>query len=68
METYFDAQVWFNRIVGEPEPIDRFESKEEAVAAGRDEAIERGVEHIVRSRDGQIESRDGQIHEPGIEP
>jgi hypothetical protein len=65
VETYFDAQVWFNRIIGQNDPIDRFESKDEAIAAGRDESIERGVEHIIRTRDGQIYERNSYGNDTG---
>jgi len=58
IETYFEKGQWKNWVqdaredIGEPHA-----TKEEAVAAGREVAQQRGVEHIVRDEDAVVEDR-----------
>ncbi|WP_102191349.1 DUF2188 domain-containing protein [Microbacterium aurantiacum] len=65
VETFHRDGGWFNRLEGESEQVGaRHATKDEAVAAGRDLARARGVEHIVRNLDGQIGERSSYGHDP----
>lgn len=64
VEVFHQDQVWRVQVEGEPEPVARHRTKEEAVAAGRDEANRRRVELIVRNQDGRIAERDTEGDDP----
>lgn len=57
IETYYDDGQWKNRAQGNERASNVHESKREAQAAGREMAIERGVEHLVKGKDGAIQER-----------
>lgn len=64
VETFHDNNMWGNRIEGEGPTGDFFENKEPAVAAGRELAKERGVEHIIHNLDGRIGERNSYGNDP----
>jgi len=48
---------WANRDEGNERVTNSAPTKAEAQAQGRNMAIERGVEHLIHNRDGQIAER-----------
>jgi hypothetical protein len=57
VETFHQDGQWRNRIEGDHVLEESFETKAEAVEAGRELARSRRVEHIIRNEDGQIGER-----------
>jgi hypothetical protein len=57
IETYFEDGQWKNRAQGNDRASNTAPTKGEAQAKGREMAIERGVEHIVKKQDGTIGER-----------
>ncbi|MDV7102066.1 DUF2188 domain-containing protein [Gordonia amicalis] len=57
IETYYEDGVWKNRAQGNTRASNTGGTKDEAQARGRDMAIDRGVEHVVKNRDGTISGR-----------
>lgn len=55
---------WRNRIEGHEELPGEHGTRAEAVTAGRDEARDRRVEHIVHNLDGTIGERNTHGHDP----
>jgi hypothetical protein len=54
VETYFEDGKWKNAIVPGEDIGGPYDSRDEAVAAGRDAARERKVEHVVRDEQGEV--------------
>ncbi len=53
IETFHQNGTWFNRIEGESRTLGAgYENREDAVAAGREAAVARQVEHSVKSEEG----------------
>lgn len=48
---------WANRVEGGERVSNTAPTKSEAQSSGRDMARERGVEHLIHNRDGQIGER-----------
>jgi hypothetical protein len=63
VETFFDSEAdkWANRMNGEES---RYNSKPEAIAAGRVEAQRRHLEHVIRNREGRIVERNSFVGDP----
>lgn len=57
IETFYEDNVWKSRREGSAEVFGAGDSKEDAVAKGRDAAMQEGVEHIIRNQNGQIGER-----------
>lgn len=57
IETYYEDGQWKNRAQGNRRASNAHGTKAEAQARGRDMAIDRGVEHIVKKQDGTIGER-----------
>lgn len=57
IETYYEDGVWKNRPQGNDRASSTHETKADAQARGRDMAIARDVEHIIKKRDGTIGDR-----------
>lgn len=55
---------WRNRVEALAELPGAYDTKDEAVRVGRDEARERKVEHIIRNLDGTIRERNTYGHDP----
>lgn len=64
VETYHEDEQWHNRIEGSGRVIGSYDTKDEAVAAGRDEARERQVEHLIKGMDGRISERNSYGNDP----
>ena len=54
IETYHEDGQWKNRPQGNQRASNTHSTKAEAQAAGRDMAINRGVEHVIKKMDGTI--------------
>lgn len=57
VETYYEDGDWKNKVEGNSRASNAGGTKAERQAAGRDMAIDRGVEHIIRKQDGTIGER-----------
>lgn len=57
IETYNQDGIWKNRVEGGQKASNTAETKAEAEAAGRQMAIDRGVEHVIKKLDGTIGER-----------
>lgn len=54
VETYFEGNEWRCRISGDATPFHTTDTKEQAETIGREEAHRRGVEHIIKNKDGTV--------------
>jgi hypothetical protein len=63
VETYHQDGAWHNRIEG-GEVLSDHRTKTEAQAAGREYAMDRRVEHIIKNENGQIAARNSYGHDP----
>jgi hypothetical protein len=57
IETYYEDNQWKNKVEGGQRASNTSDTKAEAQAEGRQMAIDRGVEHIIRNRGGEIGER-----------
>lgn len=58
IETFRRDGLWFNRIEGESRTLGAgFEKEAEAIAAGREAAVARQVEHNLKFTDGSTDDR-----------
>ena len=64
VETFHEGGAWHNKIEGTDTVLGTYPVKADAVAAGRDEARSRKVEHIIRNLDGRIAERSTEGHDP----
>lgn len=64
IETYSEDGQWKNREQGNARASSVHGTKAEAVAAGRDLAKKRGVEHIIKKQDGSIGEKNSYGHDP----
>ena len=64
VETFHKDGRWHNRIEGTDEVFGSADTKDEAVATGRDRAKADKVEHIIRNLDGQIGERNSYGNDP----
>ena len=64
VETYHSDGRWKNRVEALEDLPGSYDTKDEALEVGRDEARERKVEHIVRNLDGTIADRSTYGHDP----
>jgi hypothetical protein len=54
IETYYEDGQWKNRPEGNQRASSAHDTKAEAEASGRQMAIDRGVEHVIKKQDGTI--------------
>ncbi|MGA3486964.1 DUF2188 domain-containing protein [Micromonosporaceae bacterium DT55] len=54
VETYHEDGQWKDRPEGNERASSTHDTKADAVAAGRDMAKDRGVEHVIKKEDGTI--------------
>ena len=60
---------WLNEIEGGDGTLPgRQETKDEAVAAGREEAMRRETEHVIHNEDGSISERNSYGGDPAHRP
>ena len=64
VETFNRDGKWHIRIEGAGEILATFDTRVEAVQAGKEEAREREVEHIVHNLDGTIAERESYGRDP----
>lgn len=57
IETYFEGGEWKNRPQGNQRASGVHPTKREAQKVGRDMARERGVEHVIKRKNGTIGER-----------
>lgn len=57
IETYYEDGQWKNRPQGNDRASNVHDTKVDAQSAGRDMAVDRGVEHVIKNKDGQIGAR-----------
>lgn len=54
IETYYEDGQWKNKAEGNTRASGTYDTKADAQADGRQMAIDRGVEHVVKRMDGTI--------------
>ena len=60
---------WRTTIEGTEEPLPgSHDTKQEAVAAGRQEAMQRRTEHVIHNQDGSISERNSYGNDPSDRP
>jgi len=59
-----EAENWRNISEGASRPAKVYDTKAEAVAAGRQTAINRGVEQLIHNENGQIGYRNSYGNDP----
>lgn len=64
VETVYADGVWTNTVEGESDIGAYYQTKDRAVEAGRELAIERKVEHVIKNQDGTISERNSYGHDP----
>jgi hypothetical protein len=64
IETYHEDGQWKNKAEGDGRALSVHETKAAAVGAGRQMAIARKVEHIIRNMDGTIGERNSYGNDP----
>lgn len=57
IETYYEDGQWKNRAQGNKRASSTHGTKAEAQGTGRQMAVDRGVEHIIKKKDGTIGDR-----------
>lgn len=57
VETYYEDGVWKNRVQGNARASNTGETKAEVQARGRQMAIDRDAEHVIKNRDGRISEK-----------
>lgn len=57
IETYYEDGRWKNRPQGNTRASNTHDRKADAEAVGRGMAMDRGVEHLVKNKDGQISKK-----------
>jgi hypothetical protein len=64
VETVYVDGSWTNQVEGEGPTEDLFQTKDRAVAAGRELARRRRAEHIIKNQDGTIGDRNSYGNDP----
>lgn len=65
IETYYEDGAWKNKREGAGRAFGAdYNTKDEAVAAGREAAQADKVEHVIRNQDGQIGSKNSYGNDP----
>lgn len=54
VDTYFEDGQWKNKVEGNSRASNVHDRKSDAQAVGRDMAIDRGVEHVIKKIDGTV--------------
>lgn len=67
VHTVYKHESWVNKLE-EGEELATFQTKEEAVSAGRHEARHRKTEHVVHNMDGTISQRNSYGNDPASRP
>lgn len=64
VDTYFEDGQWKNKVEGNSRASNVHDTKKDAQAAGRDMAISRGVEHVIKKMDGTIGDKNSYGNDP----
>ena len=64
VHTVHKRDTWINEIEDGEEPAGSHATKEVAVSAGREEAINRKTEHVIHNQDGTISERNSYGNDP----
>jgi hypothetical protein len=64
IETYYEDGVWKNRPQGNERASNTAATKAEAQAVGREMAKVRGVEHVIKNKDGTIGQKNSYGNDP----
>jgi hypothetical protein len=59
---------WTNTVEGGSSPSATYETKDEAVSAGRDLARKHEAEHLIHAADGTISERNSYGNDPASRP
>ncbi|MGW4842771.1 DUF2188 domain-containing protein [Nocardia brasiliensis] len=57
IETYYEDGIWKNRPEGNSRASNTHDTKAAATEEGREMAIKRDVEHLIKRKDGQIQEK-----------
>jgi Uncharacterized protein conserved in bacteria (DUF2188) len=68
IHTTYASGAWQNKREGDDTVISRHETKAEAVAAGRAEAMRVKTEHIIHDQEGVIRERHSYGNDPADRP
>ena len=64
VETFHQGGAWHNRIEGEKGTTGPYNTKAEAVDAGREQARRAKREHIIKNENGQIAEKNSYGNDP----
>jgi Uncharacterized protein conserved in bacteria (DUF2188) len=67
VHTVPSGEKWKNEVEGDGD-LSTYSTKEEAVAAGREEARKRQTEHVIHNADGSIGERNSYGSDPSRSP
>ena len=68
VHTIYKHGQWTNEIEGNAGNIGTFDTKEAAVAAGREQAMKGKTEHVIHNLDGVITERNSYGNDPADRP
>jgi hypothetical protein len=68
VHTVYKRETWLNEIEEGDELPGSYATKEVAVSAGREEAIDRKTEHVIHNQDGTISERNSYGDDPVSRP
>lgn len=64
VETYHEDGQWKNKVEGNTRASNTFDTKAEAQAKGREMAMDRKVEHVIKNMDGRIGQKNSYGNDP----
>jgi len=64
IETYYEDGQWKNRPQGNDRASNVHATKADAQSVGRDMAIDRKVEHVIKNKNGQIGGKNSYGNDP----
>lgn len=64
VETYHEDGKWKNKVEGKARATKTFDTKAEAVAAGREQAMKLETEHVIKNMDGKISGKKSYGNDP----
>ena len=67
VHTVYKGEQWTNEIEGDG-AFGSYETKEAAVTAGRQRAIDRETEHVIHNTDGVVSERNSYGNDPAGRP
>lgn len=64
IETYFEGGQWKNRPQGNSRASNVHGTKAEAQGVGREMAMDRKVEHVIKGKDGAVQNKNSYGNDP----